>query len=186
MNWQYHADSRCCVKSILATVALTLCLSTFGVSTQAASGPVRLNVDVPSGKWKGVRLRNLPKDAVVAVEVQSSGEILVVLVDSGDYLRYPHSARSLPPCSPISRRGSSSTPTRAVEPREPARRRPRQISSCPRRRRPSTSGRTPTAAETPSAIASVHGSHRRRATGSRRARALRTLGAPSSRVTAPT
>lgn len=65
------------------------------VSAQAASGPVRVNIDVPPEEWKGVRLRNLPKDAVVAVEVQASGEILVALVDTINYLRYPDAARSL-------------------------------------------------------------------------------------------
>ena len=95
MNWQHRANFRCWVKNILATVVVTLCLSMLWVSAQAASGPVTLNVDVAPGKWKGVRLRNLPKDAVVAVKVQSSGEILVALVDSGDYLRYSHSDRSL-------------------------------------------------------------------------------------------
>ncbi len=95
MNWQHQANFRCWVKNILATVVLTLCLSMLWVSAQAASGPVTLNVDVAPGKWKGVRLRNLPKDAVVAVKVQSIGEILVALVNSGDYLRYPDSARSL-------------------------------------------------------------------------------------------
>ena len=70
MNWQHQANCRCWVKNILATVMLTLCLSMLWVSAQAASGPVRLNVDVPPGKWKGVRLQNLPKDAVVAVAVE--------------------------------------------------------------------------------------------------------------------
>jgi hypothetical protein len=32
-------------------------------------GPVTFSVDVPPGRWKAVRLRNLPKDAVLAVRV---------------------------------------------------------------------------------------------------------------------
>jgi hypothetical protein len=33
----------------------------------AVSGPFTVNVDVPPGQWKAARLKNLPKDAMVAV-----------------------------------------------------------------------------------------------------------------------
>jgi Putative metallopeptidase len=63
---------------ILALLLLLLpCLS-----AHAASGPVLFNVDVPAGTWKAVRLKNLPRDAAVAVQVESNGEILVALLDS--------------------------------------------------------------------------------------------------------
>jgi hypothetical protein len=69
---------RFCVKALLFCVCLLFtCLETF-----AASGPVSLNVDVPAGQWKAARLKNLPKDAVVAVQVESNGDILVALLDS--------------------------------------------------------------------------------------------------------
>ena len=48
----------------------------------AASGPVLVNMDVPSGQYKAARLKNLPRDAVVAVKVESNGDILVALLDS--------------------------------------------------------------------------------------------------------
>lgn len=41
-----------------------------------------LNVDVPAGQYKAARLRNLPKDAVVAVQVESNGDVVVILLDS--------------------------------------------------------------------------------------------------------
>ena len=50
------------------------------VNVFAASGPIIVNVDIPSGQWKAARLRNLPKDAMVAVKVESNGEILVALM----------------------------------------------------------------------------------------------------------
>ena len=64
--------------------ALILSVSFFFICPNAfaESGPVTLNVDVPPGAWKAARLKNLPKDAVVAVQVQSSGDILVALLDS--------------------------------------------------------------------------------------------------------
>jgi hypothetical protein len=40
-------------------------------------------------------LRNLPKDAIVALEVQSDGEITVAVLDSGDYLQFPNTRRPI-------------------------------------------------------------------------------------------
>lgn len=77
------------------TVLFTICFSLVWVAAEAASGPVMLNVDIPPGKWKGIRLKNLPKYALVAVEVESSGEIVVALVDSSSYERFSDSARPL-------------------------------------------------------------------------------------------
>ena len=65
-------------KALLLLVSLAFLAS----NTFAASGPISLNMDVPAGQWKAARLANLPKDAVVAVQVESSGEILVGLLDS--------------------------------------------------------------------------------------------------------
>jgi hypothetical protein len=45
---------------------------------------VRLTVDVPDGKTKSVRLRNLPEGAVVAVDVQASGELAVLFLRAKD------------------------------------------------------------------------------------------------------
>jgi hypothetical protein len=60
-----------------------------------ASGPFTVNVDVPSGQWKAARLKSLPKDATVAVKVESSGEILVALVHSSTFRNNPDSIRPL-------------------------------------------------------------------------------------------
>jgi len=69
----------------LKTLLFTLVFCSLGLNAFAVSGPVTLNVDVPSGQWKGIRLRSLPKDAVVAVQVESNGDILVGLVDAKSY-----------------------------------------------------------------------------------------------------
>jgi len=61
----------------------------------AASGPIIVNVDVPSGQWKAARLKNLPKDAVVAVKVESNGEILVALVHAKTFRESPDGLRPL-------------------------------------------------------------------------------------------
>jgi hypothetical protein len=36
-------------------------------SAFAASGPITVNLDVPAGHWKAARLKDLPKDATVAL-----------------------------------------------------------------------------------------------------------------------
>lgn len=66
------------LKALLFFVFLTLLVS----HAFAASGPVSVKLDVPAGQWKAARLKNLPKDAVVAVRIESSGDILVALLDS--------------------------------------------------------------------------------------------------------
>ncbi|MGD9076488.1 MAG: DUF4344 domain-containing metallopeptidase [Desulfobacteraceae bacterium] len=79
----------------LKTFLFSLIFCSLGLNAFAVSGPVTLNVDVPSGQWKRIRLRNLPKDAVVAVQVESNGDILVGLVDAKSYQGPPDKRRPL-------------------------------------------------------------------------------------------
>ena len=79
------------VKEIL----LVFCFCLFSLASAAAKGPVALNVDIPADTRKAVRLKNLPRDAVVDVAVVSSGEIIVAVVDSDGYARYPTGSRPL-------------------------------------------------------------------------------------------
>ena len=60
-------------------VFLTLLLLT----TAALTAKAELNAQVPEGKWKALRLRNLPKDAAIAVRVESSGPIQVIFLHQG-------------------------------------------------------------------------------------------------------
>jgi hypothetical protein len=48
-----------------------------------------MTVELPAGRFKAVRLRNLPKDAVMAVGIQSSGKLLVLLLNEQDAKRFP-------------------------------------------------------------------------------------------------
>jgi hypothetical protein len=76
-------------------ILLAFCFCLFSLASAAAKGPVALNVDIPPDTRKAVRLRNLPRDAVVDVAVVSSGEILVAIVDSAGYQKYPKGSRPL-------------------------------------------------------------------------------------------
>ena len=76
-------DSKGGMKSRLKALLLFFVfLFSIAPSAFAASGPVSLNIDVPAGQWKAARLRNLPKGAMVAVQIVSNGPILVGLLDS--------------------------------------------------------------------------------------------------------
>ncbi|MGD2127003.1 MAG: DUF4344 domain-containing metallopeptidase [Desulfobacteraceae bacterium] len=81
--------------NLLRTSLFTVIFCLLGLNAFAVSGPVRLNVDIPAGQWKGARLRNLPKDAVVAVQVESDGDILVALLDAASYQASPDKRRPL-------------------------------------------------------------------------------------------
>jgi hypothetical protein len=83
------------MRFVLKTSLLALLFFATGLNAYAVSGPVMLNVDVAPGQWKGVRLRNLPKGAVVAVQVESDGNILVGLVDEKSYREPPEKRRPL-------------------------------------------------------------------------------------------
>jgi hypothetical protein len=55
----------------------------------AQSAQAAMTVDVAGGKWKAVRLRNLPKDASLAVVVQSGATIGVSLLKEQDFKLFP-------------------------------------------------------------------------------------------------
>jgi hypothetical protein len=66
--------------------ALLLWLLLFPVSLGAAAS-IMFNVAVPSGKWKTTKLKNLPKGATVAVRIESTGSLVVALVNSRGYTK---------------------------------------------------------------------------------------------------
>jgi hypothetical protein len=59
------------------------------VAGPAEGAEAAMTVEVPAGQFKSLRLRNLPKDAVMAVGVQTNGKLLLVLVNEEDYKRFP-------------------------------------------------------------------------------------------------
>jgi hypothetical protein len=83
------------MKSLFRAGAFSLLSIFLWGSAFAASGPFTVNVDVPAGQWKAARLKNLPKDAMVAVRVDCNGEILVALVHSNTFRNSPEGIRPL-------------------------------------------------------------------------------------------
>jgi hypothetical protein len=64
---------------------LPLCAATEGT----------FSTEVPPGKWKAVRVRNLPAAAVIAVEANSTGGVGIAFLDSEDFKNFPAVARPL-------------------------------------------------------------------------------------------
>jgi len=90
-TWCYNHLMKFLVKtSLLSLFTLLIWTEAFG-----ASGPFTVNIDVPSGQWKAARLKNLPKDAMIAVQVESNGEILVALIHSKAFQNSPDNLRPL-------------------------------------------------------------------------------------------
>ncbi len=83
------------MKSLFTPGFFSLLSLFFWVSAYAASGPFTVNVDVPSGQWKAARLKNLPKGAMVAIQVESNGEILVALIHAKAFQNSPDNLRPL-------------------------------------------------------------------------------------------
>ena len=72
-----------------------LLLSLGSPAAAQVRGPVVLTVTVSPGQWKSIRLRNLPKDAALALRVNTSGEVMVSFLDADDYARFPAITRPL-------------------------------------------------------------------------------------------
>lgn len=78
--------------------AVVLVLALFGSwdnSAEGANPPPTVSVSIPAGQWKAVRLRNVPRDTVVAVGIRCDGALTVGLLDSPDHARFPRIANPL-------------------------------------------------------------------------------------------
>lgn len=70
------------VAAMLPAVALSYC-------PVAKAAQALLNVEVPAAKWKAMRLKDLPKNAALALSVETSGDIDVILVHQDELKRFP-------------------------------------------------------------------------------------------------
>ena len=75
--------------SRLAWVAAAIgCLALSAAPAIAVEATI--NVEVPGSKWKGVRLKSLPRGASVALSIESSDALRVIVVDSSELRRFPN------------------------------------------------------------------------------------------------
>ena len=72
---------------LLVMLCAIICGDTAFNAARAAEAA--MTVELPAGQWKTLKLRNLPKDAVMAVVVQTTDRIAVMLVNETDFHRFP-------------------------------------------------------------------------------------------------
>jgi hypothetical protein len=72
-----------------ACVAGILLASVTCLSAPVDAAEAQLNSKVPPGKWKAVRLKNLPEGASLGVKVIATGSLVVILVREAELKRYP-------------------------------------------------------------------------------------------------
>jgi len=79
-----------------STPFLLIVLSFYVWLTPAFSkGPIVFNAEVSSKNWSAARLRKLPKNATIALEITSSRPIVIAIVDTQGYTQYPSTPRPL-------------------------------------------------------------------------------------------
>ncbi len=80
------------VSALIQLVLRALAVLVLGTAAplHAQGTQATLNASVPAGVHKTLRLRNLPKDAQIAVVVQTTGRIRVVMLTEADFQRYPN------------------------------------------------------------------------------------------------
>ncbi len=66
-----------------------------GFPAQAIERSASLNTEVGVGKWKAVKLRNLPKGVKLSIEIITDGAITLLLLDQKTYDSFPDINRPL-------------------------------------------------------------------------------------------
>ena len=66
-----------------------LLVPTLTAPAAALAVEAAMSVEVPAGQYRSLRLRNLPKDAVLAVAIQTPETVSASVVSELDYRRYP-------------------------------------------------------------------------------------------------
>ena len=58
-----------------------------------AGAQATFDTEVPAGKWKAVRVRNLPEGAMLSIAVRLEGTVDVAVVNAADWARDPRATR---------------------------------------------------------------------------------------------
>jgi 3-dehydroquinate synthase class II len=69
-----------CLHALFQALALAAAGLLAGGEAWAAGGTAQVSVEVPEGKTKTIRLRNLPSGTSVAVRIEADGTLVVALV----------------------------------------------------------------------------------------------------------
>lgn len=76
-------------RQVVATLLGAVFAGVFPAAATAQQNQARLTAEVPPGKFKTLRLRNVPAEAQVALAVKSSSRIVLSVLNEADAQRYP-------------------------------------------------------------------------------------------------
>ena len=76
-------------------ILLLALLGSWDISAEGANPPPTVSITIPAGQSKTVRLRNLPRDTVVAVILRCDGPLTVGLLNAQDHAQFPAVATPL-------------------------------------------------------------------------------------------
>ena len=83
------------MKLIRTSLLLSFCFFFFTPSVYSSPKVAFFTVTVPPKEYKALRVKRLPQDAYVGVEVESTHEVTIAFVDTQDYLNLPRPQKPL-------------------------------------------------------------------------------------------
>ncbi|MBI4269887.1 MAG: hypothetical protein HY615_06090 [Candidatus Rokubacteria bacterium] len=78
---------------LLAVPLLVLLASTAFAVTGTVTGS--WEIDVPAGQWRAIRMLNVPARTVLSFEVEATGALDILILETDGYRRFPEGARPL-------------------------------------------------------------------------------------------
>ena len=83
------------IRCFMFMILLPVLIASWGTFVEGANQPLTVSVTIPAGQWKTVRLRNLPRETMVAVALRCDGSLTVGLLNAPDHAQFPTVANPL-------------------------------------------------------------------------------------------
>ncbi len=83
------------IRCLILLILLPILLVSWDTSAEGANKPLTVSVTIPAGQWKAVRLRNLPRETMVAIALRCDGSLTVGLLNAQDHAQFPKVANPL-------------------------------------------------------------------------------------------
>lgn len=80
---------------LILVILVPILLGSWSTRAESTNQPLTVSITIPAGTWKAVRLRNLPRETMVAVALRCDGSLTVGLVNAPDHARFPNVANPL-------------------------------------------------------------------------------------------
>jgi len=77
------------IRYLVLVILVPILLASWHTNAESAKQPLTVSLTIPAGTWKAVRLRNLPRETMVAVALRCDGSLTVGLLNASDHARFP-------------------------------------------------------------------------------------------------